>query len=53
MSSGPDITNLAINSALKTLLRGLSQNNLGESFAGHKALYKVGVPAIPYIHEAI
>ena len=53
MSSGPDITSQGIRSALKTLLRGLTQNNLNEIFAGHKALYKIGLPAIPYIHEAV
>lgn len=51
--SDPDSSSQAIRSALKTLLRGLTQNNLGEIFAGHKALYKVGAPAIPHIHEAI
>jgi len=53
MSSGADITTQAVSSALKTLLRGLTQNNLSEVFAGHKALYKIGLPAVPYIHDAI
>jgi hypothetical protein len=53
MSTDPDSSSQAINSALKELLRGLTQNNLSAIYAGHKALYKFGAQAIPYIHEAI
>ena len=53
MSGSPDITSQDISAALKILLRGLTQNNLNEIFAGHKALYKIGAPAIPYINDVI
>jgi hypothetical protein len=42
-----------IDKTLKTLLRGLTQNNIKEIFAGHKALYQIGKSAIPHIRNAI
>jgi hypothetical protein len=48
-----DGANQEINAALRTLLRGLTQNNLKEIYAGHKALYKIGAPTISYIRDAI
>jgi len=34
-------------------IRGLAQENLQERYEGYKALYKIGVPAVPHIREAI
>ena len=48
-----DNTTQEVNAALRTLIRGLAQNNLKEIFAGHKALYKIGTPAISQIRDAI
>ncbi|HEX8147246.1 MAG TPA: hypothetical protein VF591_08715 [Pyrinomonadaceae bacterium] len=39
--------------SLRTLIRGLAQNSLGEAYEGYKALYKVGAPAIPQVREAV
>jgi hypothetical protein len=38
---------------LKTLIRGLSQENIDERCKGYKALYELGIPAIPQIKEAL
>src|SRR5262245_4519078 len=46
-------TNQEVNTALITLIRGLTQNKLKEVFAGHKALYRIGTPAISQIRDAI
>lgn len=42
-----------IDSSLKTLIRGLTQNNIKEICAGHKALCKIGSSAVPHIRKAI
>lgn len=38
---------------LKTLIRGLSQENIDERYKGYKSLYEIGIPAIPQIKEAL
>ncbi len=38
---------------LKTLIRGLTQNNVSEMYEGYKALFQIGVPAIPQIREVV
>jgi hypothetical protein len=53
MKEEGDCTNLDIQRALKTLIRGLTQNNIKEIFEGHKTLYRLGKTAIPYILNAI
>ena len=50
---GTDGVNQEVNAALRTLIRGLTQNNIKEIYAGHQALYKIGVSAISYIRDAI
>jgi hypothetical protein len=39
--------------SLRTLIRGLTQGNWGEAYAGYKVLFKVGAPAIPQLREAV
>jgi hypothetical protein len=39
--------------ALRTLIRGLTQDNLREIYAGHKTLCKIGAPSVRCIQEAI
>lgn len=46
-------TNHFINLYLKTFIRGLTQNNLPEMYEGYKALFKIGMPAIPQICDAV
>jgi hypothetical protein len=53
MNEETDNAEQNIHDILKTLLRGLTQNNIKEIFAGHKALYKIGKSAIPHIRNAI
>ena len=38
---------------LKTLIRGLTQNNVAEMYEGYKALFKAGAPAVPLVREAV
>lgn len=38
---------------LKTLIRGLSQENVHERYEGYKSLYEIGLLAIPQIREAL
>lgn len=42
-----------ISRSLKTLIRGLTQDDLTEMYKGYKALFAVGPAAIPQIREAI
>jgi hypothetical protein len=42
-----------LNRALRTLIRGLTQNNLNETYDAYKALSKAGTNAIPLIEDAI
>jgi hypothetical protein len=42
-----------IGRSLRTLIRGLTQNNLEAAYEGYKALFKVGASAIPQIREAV
>jgi hypothetical protein len=42
-----------IEAALKMLIRGLTQGSVAEMHAGHRALFRIGRPAIPQIREAI
>lgn len=41
-----------IGRSLRTLIRGLTQNNVGEAYEGYKALFKAGAPAVPQLREA-
>jgi hypothetical protein len=45
--------NQNIKRSLRTLIRGLTQDNVAEMYGGYKDLFQVGVPAIPQIREAI
>jgi hypothetical protein len=38
---------------LKTLMRGLSQRNLRETYNAYRALYMIGEPAVPQIRESL
>lgn len=38
---------------LKTLIRGLTQNNVSEMYEAYKALFQIGAPAIPQIRAAV
>ena len=42
-----------INRSLRMLIRGLTQDNVAEMYEGYKALFQVGVLAIPQIREAV
>lgn len=42
-----------ISRSLKTLIRGLTQENVTEMYEGYKALFQVGSAAIPQIRDAI
>jgi len=48
-----DNTSHDVSIGLRTLIRGLTQNNPKEIYAGHRALYRIGAPAIPGIQDAI
>lgn len=45
--------NQHINRSLKTLIRGLAQNNVAEMYEGYKALFQAGKTAVPQIREAV
>ncbi|MGI8653820.1 MAG: hypothetical protein ACR2LC_01220 [Pyrinomonadaceae bacterium] len=45
--------NQSINHSLRTLIRGLTQGSVAEMYEGYKALFQIGVPAIPQIREAV
>lgn len=47
------LTDQEISRSLKTLIRGLTQNDLTETYQGYKALFAIGPEAIPQIREAI
>lgn len=38
---------------LKTLIRGLTQEDVQARYKGYKALFKIGAPAVPQVREAI
>jgi hypothetical protein len=52
MSEDINELNERISTNLKTLIRGLTQNNLTEAYEGYKALFKIGTAAIPRLREA-
>jgi hypothetical protein len=42
-----------IDRSLKTLIRGLTQDNRAEIYKAYKVLFKIGAPAIPQIRAAV
>ena len=42
-----------IDAALKMVIRGLTQNSVADVFAGHRALFRIGLPSVPHIRNAI
>jgi len=45
--------NQDINRSLRTLIRGLTQDNVAEMYEGYKALFQIGVSAIPRIRAEV
>lgn len=42
-----------VNYNLKTLIRGLTQDNISEVYKAYKVLFQIGVPAIPEIQDVL
>lgn len=48
-----NVADQSISRSLKTLIRGLTQDNLTETYEGYKALFQAGSAAIPHIRDAL
>ena len=53
MEEQSNVADQTISRSLKTLIRGLTQDDVTEMYKGYKALFAVGRAAIPQIREAI
>ena len=53
MEEQSNVADQNISRSLKTLIRGLTQDDVTEMYKGYKALFAVGRAAIPQIREAI
>jgi hypothetical protein len=53
MAVTTESTDQNINGKLKTLIRGLTQDDVTEMYKGYRALYEVGAAAIPQVREVL
>ena len=53
MKGQANVADQSISRSLKTLIRGLTQNDVTETYQGYKALFQVGSAAIPHIRDAV
>lgn len=53
MSEPDNEQNQIVNRNLKTLIRGLTQDDATEMYEGYKALFQIGEPAIPQIRDVL
>lgn len=53
MEEQSDIRGQNISRGLKTLVRGLTQGDLTETYEGYKTLFRMGAAAIPQVRDAV